>query len=171
MSKMICFLAVPLGLALAPACSSSSPTGGGSTPSEVASDSGSGSGSGSASGSGSSGGACGPLVGVTCPMGQHCCTNTTDFSTRCGATCSSGSIIVDCTAPTDCKDPAAPKCCGLHLAGISADAGGAGGIPAGGAVECVATCSSDSIVFCKSTADCPTGQTCKPGQMGVTQCG
>lgn len=62
-------------------------------------------------------------------------------------------------------------CCGLHLAN-STDAGGSGAtLPAGSAVECVSTCGSDSIVFCKTTADCPSGQTCKPGQMGVTQCG
>jgi hypothetical protein len=185
MTKMVYFIGMPFGMALAAACSSSSTSqmpytpppdmsdSGGSSGSSSGTASSSGSGSGSSSGSTSSGGACGPLVGVTCPTGQHCCTNTTDFSTMCGSSCSAGSIVVDCTSPTDCKDSTMPTCCGLHLAGIPADAGGAGGIPAGGMVECVATpdCTADSIVFCKKDADCPTGQTCNPGQMGVTQCG
>lgn len=92
----------------------------------------------------------------------------------CAAPCDPGSIVVDCTAPTDCKDPSTPTCCGLHLAGVPADAGGAGGIPPGGMVECVAksACTSDSIVFCATAADCPSGQTCNPGPMGaVMQCG
>lgn len=172
MSKMICFLGVPFGIALAAACSSST---GSSTPSDLGSDSGGGSGSGSgssstSSGSSSSGGVCGPLVNVTCPSGQHCCTNTTDYSTMCGSTCKPGSIPVDCTSPSNCKDPKAPKCCGLGLAGKTGGDSGTGAAISG-AVECVASCTSADIVFCDTDADCPTGQTCKAGQGGVKQCG
>jgi hypothetical protein len=174
------FFGISFGVALAAACSSSSPPGNtGADGSTGNSSSGGGSGNSSGSGSGSGGtGGCGPITGGTCPTGQHCCVNTAPdagFATMCATDCPPGQIIVDCTTPSDCKDPASPKCCGLHLAAATADAAALeGGSPAGSGVQCVApsACGTDSIVFCTSTAaDCPTGQTCNAGLGGVKQCG
>jgi hypothetical protein len=117
-------------------------------------------------------------VGVSCPSGQHCCTNSSTYATMCGADCPAGTLIVDCTAPSDCKDSAAPVCCGLHLLAAAqaafSDAGSAeagAGVPASGGVQCVATCPSDSVVFCATGADCPAGESCNAVQQGVMQCG
>jgi hypothetical protein len=174
MKKMLGFL--PFGIVLAAACSSSSsntptsPSGAGSG-SSSGSASGSGSNSGAAGGTGQPGDMCGALNGVNCATGLHCCTNTSTLSTMCASDCPSGSLITDCTKPADCNDPAAPKCCGLHLlaASTSNDASAAG--VSGGGVQCVATCPSDSVLFCTATADCPTGQTCNAAIPPTKECG
>jgi Cys-rich repeat protein len=91
----------------------------------------------------------------------------------CGSPCPNLWIISDCTTPSDCTDPARPKCCGVGLKGSASDADAP--LPAGGGVQCVAVCPADSsITFCVSNADCPAGQTCKAGQgagSSVKQCG